>query len=386
MNPIFLRFLSKRTFVTWCFFMVIIVVLSAVISANADSSDKFPTTAEIFSKAMESESTVDYVGRQIVILWHHPRGIAFEERVMHQASSTHLTELLTPAEMLPPRDRLRRMLPSPPPRKLQDIWETDIQLLLRNYTVDVAEGEPIAGQSTYLLQINPKVASRPKKKVWLDAQHYIILRMEDYDITEKLNSLSVYTTIDYDSASVAKQLKHYQEKQSRQERKREPNRPRPYQSEEVSFAEAEKEFGAKLPQPSHLPIGFQLQSISVMTFRGKRIHFRYTDGLTVFSLFVSKISDESEEKRQERMRGGKPGDRRGRPVPPKTGGDRFRRDKPTTVTVKNIPISVIARGHIRILQWKVSRQGEDEGLRCFMFGELEQEEMLKVAESLISQK
>jgi hypothetical protein len=386
-NTIPFKFLSQESFIIWYFPIIIVFVLSVVSPANADTSTQLPTAAEIFSKAMESESTVDYVGRQIVILWHHPRSIAFEERVIHQAPATHLIELLAPTDISPPRDRLRRMLPLPPPRKLQDIWETDTQLLLRNYTIDIAAGEPIAGRSTYLLQINPKVAARPQKKVWLDAQHYTILRLENYDITAKLNSLSVYTTIDYDSASVAKHLKSYLKKQSEREQEGGPNRPRPYQSEEVNLAAAEKQFGAKLLQPSHLPVGFQLQGISVMTYRGKRVHFRYTDGLAVLSLFVSKAGDEEEERRRRSVRGDRRGDKPGRSVPRQTGReDRFRRDKPTIVTVQNTPISIIGRGHIRMLQWKLSKQGEDESRRFFLIGELSQDELLKMAESLISPK
>jgi len=377
MKLIFLKSLSTKTFVTWYFPMIIIFVLLVASSAKVvDSSTQLPNASEIFNKAIEAESTVDYVGKKIVILWHPPRSSAFEERVIHQAPSTNVIEVLMPTEMSSPRDRPRRMLPSPPPRKLQDIWETDTQLLLRNYTVDIAEGETIAGQNTYLLQINPKVVSRPKKKVWVDTQNYIILRMEDYDIAEKLNSLSVYTTIDYDSTSVAKQLKHYQEKQAEKEPKKETNRPRPYQSEEVSFAEAEKQFGAKLPQPSHLPDGFQLQSISVMTFRGKRVHFRYTDGLTVFSLFISKVGDEEKERRRREVEREGQENRRGR-------GDRFGRNKPKTVMFKDVPIFINDQGHIRILQWKMNEQSEQEGLRFALIGELSQEEMMKVVESLI---
>jgi negative regulator of sigma E activity len=258
------------------------------------------------------------------------------------------------------RNRMRRM--PPPPREMrnpEDIWREDTQLLLRNYTVDVAFGEPIAGQNTYLLTINPKVDFRPRKKVWLDAQHYIILRMEHYDIDGNLKALSVYTTIDYDSASVAQQLKQYLEK----EQGRGPDRRRPYQSEEISIAEAEKQFGVKLPQPSYLPVGFQLQSTSMVAFRGNpSIHFRYTDGLTALSLFVSKVSDESEERQ------------------PRPGrGDKFRDIKPTIVIVKNTPISIIDQGHIRILRWEVNN------LRFVLIGEeLSQEEMVKVAESLVS--
>jgi len=248
---------------------------------------------------------------------------------------------------------------------------------LRNYTVDVAFGEPIAGQNTYRLTITPKVPSRPRKKVWLDAQHYIILRMEDYDITGKLGLLYVYTTIDYDSASVARQLEQYQKE--RQDRRRS------YQSEETSFVEAEKQFGAKIPQPSYLPVGFQLQSTSLLpprvnlSIRGKSIHLRYTDGLIVLSLFVSRVSDESEDKQHQRARGDRFRDRRSR-------GDRFGGGKATTVTVKDTPISVTDHGHIKMLRWETSKQSEEKKLRFALVGELSQEELVKVAESLVSQE
>jgi hypothetical protein len=360
--------------------MIIIFVLSIVSNAKADVSSKLPTAEEIFSKAVKAESTVDYVGKRMVIRWLPFGSIVSEERIIHQAPSTHIMELLTPVDRMGPergrdkddkldnknideRNRMRRM-PPPPPRELrnpEEVWSEDTQLLLRNYTVDVAFGEPIAGQNTYLLMINPKVDARPRKKVWFDTQHYIILRMEHYDITGKLKALSVYTTIDYDSASVAQQLKQYLEK----EQGRGPRRSRPYQSEEISIAEAEKQLGAKLPQPfSYLPVGFQLQSTSMVAFRGNpSIHFRYTDGLTAFSLFVSKVSNESEERQ---------------PRPEQE--DRFGGVKPKTVVVKNTTISIIDQGHIRILRWEVNN------LRFVLIGEeLSQEEMVKVAESLISQ-
>jgi hypothetical protein len=388
--------------ITWRFPMIIIVVLSIVSNAKADVSSRsfalsssmldtvialpstrqttIPTAEEIFSKAVKAESTVDYVGKRMVIRWLPFGSIVSEERIIHQAPSTHIMELLTPVDRMGPergrdkddkpdnknideRNRMRRM-PPPPPRELrnpEEVWSEDTQLLLRNYTVDVAFGEPIAGQNTYLLMINPKVDARPRKKVWFDTQHYIILRMEHYDITGKLKALSVYTTIDYDSASVAQQLKQYLEK----EQGRGPRRSRPYQSEEISIAEAEKQLGAKLPQPfSYLPVGFQLQSTSMVAFRGNpSIHFRYTDGLTAFSLFVSKVSNESEERQ---------------PRPEQE--DRFGGVKPKTVVVKNTTISIIDQGHIRILRWEVNN------LRFVLIGEeLSQEEMVKVAESLISQ-
>ena len=388
MNLITLKLLS----------LIMIIVLSAISSANADSTSKLLTAGELL-KAMKAEFAVDYVGKRIVIRWHPFGNIASEERVIHQAPSTHIIELLTPVDRMAPerrldkedksgnrrmgkrgeRNRMRRMLPPPPRgmRHLQKIWSEDTQLLLRNYTVDVAEGESIAGQNTYLLTINPKVTSRPRKKVWLDTQHYIILRMEDYDIAGKLNSLSVYTTIDYDSASVAQKLKQYRkENQSEKEQGHGPDRPRPYQSEEISFAEAEEKFGAQLPQPSYLPAGFQLQGISVMTFRGQRIHFRYTDGLTALSLFISKVSDEREDQQRRSMRGDGFRDRRAR-------GGRFGGGKPTNVTVKNTPISITDRGHIRILQWEVSKQSKKRNLRLALIGELSQEELVKVVESLV---
>lgn len=391
MNRRPLRFSPKELFTAWHFLMIIACVLSAVSNAKADISSKFPLAEEALSKAVESESTVDYVGQRIVILWspfpaREGRALspsfrtveAFEERVIHQAPSTHLIELLTPVNMAPPRDRMRRILPPPPPHKLQDIWEMDTQLLLSNYTVDVEAGEPIAGQNTYLLLINPKFDSRPSKKVWLDAQHYIILRVENYDITAKLSSLYVYTTIDYDSTSVAQQLKRYREKK-KSEKEQESNRPRPYQSEEISFAEAEKQFGAPLSQPSYLPLGFQLQSISVITFRDNpSIHFRYTDGLTVFSLFVSRVSEEKEDRQNQRVQKERFKDKRGRE-------ERFRRGKPKTITVKNTPISFIDQGHIRILRWEVSKEKEQQHLRFVLISELSQEELVKIVESLISQ-
>lgn len=330
---------------------------------------KFPTESELFSKVEGARSTVDSVGKRIVIFWR-PSGItAFEELVIHQAPSTHLTELLTPTdrERSRRRDRsdgksekrrgnreglrpMRRIGPPPP-----DFIEP--QFLSKSYKVEIAPGEQIAGQNTYLVTISPKVAERPRKKLWFDAQHYITLRMEHYDIMGKLAGISVYTTICYDSMAVTQQLEQYQNRNRSQEQMEgKPHR------EELSLAEAEKTFGERLPQPSYLPIGFQLRSISMMDFRDNlSVHFRYTDGLVQLSLFVSK-SNERDDRPHRRLQ------------------DDRRSNKKRTVVVKGIPIAVIDPGHVRILDWKTSRE---YNLRLVMISGLSLKEMVKVAESLI---
>lgn len=364
--------------------LAILFVFSIFNQANADFSE-VPTVSEIFSKTAEAKSKVDYVGKRIVIIWNSPRGdIAFEERVIHKTPSTHIVDFLLPEDIMSPKNRKdrvserqgnnergkrrdfrrRRMPPPHELQKLRDIWRKNTQLLLRNYVINVEHGELIAGQKTYLLTINPKVASRPRSKVWLDSQNYTILRMEHYDITGKIDFLSVYTTIDYNTESIERQLKQYQ-KESQPEKERDKHRP--YHIEELSLKEAEEKLEVQIPQPSHLPKGFELQSISMVIYHDNpSVHFRYTDGLSDFSFFVSKVIDEKRERPERR--------------PP----NRFR-NRHKTVTVKNTQISTMDSGHIRILNWIMKNQS-GKMMRLVLISELSQKELIEIAKSLISQK
>jgi len=364
------------------FLMVAVLLLSGINQASPSSSAEIPTVSEILNRTVEAKTKVDYVGKRIVIIWQPYGSMGLEERVIHKSPSTRFIEVILPkgpkkpdsrkdrppddsegARLSDRKERNRRRRYPPPPHeihKLQDIWRENTQLLLQNYSIDVEIGEPIAGQKTYLLTINPKVDSRPRNKIWLDAQNYVILRVEHYDIDGEIHSLSVYTTIDYRSKLVEQELRKYQKKED--EKNGSP--PPPRYSEKVTLSEAEEKLGAPILQPSYLPAGFELQKIALVTFHENfSIHLRYSDGLSDFSLFMSKIDKEPDE----------------RPRRPPRDRREFK-----TVNVEGVSISIMDRDNFRILHWQTENQN-DKKMQFVLIGELGEEELLKLASSLIYQ-
>jgi outer membrane lipoprotein-sorting protein len=152
---------------------------------------------------------------------------------------------------------------------------------LISYTLDSSPSETIAGRTTHMYSFHPKQAgSRPGRKVWVDVETGLILRMEIYSPDEKLFWLSVFEDIEYryavNPASFSMSI---------------PPGVRVVEAGDehcVSPAEAEEIAGLTLALPGYLPEGFVRKCIRARRSRGQgEIKTLYSDGLSLLTVFES---------------------------------------------------------------------------------------------------
>jgi len=72
-----------------------------------------------------------------------------------------------------------------------------LDLLLRNYRVERAGEDLIAGRRCVILWIKPVYRGNPSRKVWIDSATLFPLRKESYDSNGELESVSTFTKVEY---------------------------------------------------------------------------------------------------------------------------------------------------------------------------------------------
>ena len=130
-----------------------------------------------------------------------------------------------------------------------------------------------------------------------------------------------------------------------------PIEKRRRQSQAITIDEAKTVLAGKFIEPTYLPPGFQLLETRSFKHRSETVYLRYTDGMLTFTVFESK-----------RKQGNNRNDKRQDAESLQIQGTVVRHEK---------------RGPTHILQWHIS------DLHFTVMGELQQDELVKVAESLI---
>ena len=365
---------NRRRFIVSVLLLAIIPVAFA--TAQNALSDGAPTTAEILERLRLAQQQVSYAGKQISITWGPNGCMAHEALIVHQPPSTHLVKPLT---LIGGEDGSRRFsefrrrreeqrgrgrrerfngqmgsrfdrrffFAQPYHRWIESMAQKGVELLTQNYTVAYDASEQIAGHDTDLLTIESRFDGRPAKRIWIATDKGVVLRLEELDARGRLQSLSVYTQIDFRPETVAAKLAELQSTAQAQRRKPPP-------TEDVNLSEAQEAFDHQLRLPAYLPQGFELQDVNLMRLRPEpTAHLRYTDGLMVLSLF-EEFTGKRHDRRRLRERGA------------------------DVEKIHGEPVHIMDRRHIRILRWYQGDMG------FTLIGELNRSEMIQIAASLIS--
>ena len=343
-----------------------IVFILVILTTNA-ISETSPESLEILRRIVDAESKVAYVGTRMTVANTSRGTIVREDAVLHRPPEIHAVTVLSILEngrSLKINDREprkdsegdrrngrrdemrgnRRRFPLNR-KPMAALSQKESELLAQNYIFDSTPADPIAGQKTDLVTVSPKFEARPTKRLYLASDTGIILRIEDLDPDGNLRFMSVYTYISFEEDAIQQKLAewHRNGKIPAEKRRR--------RSQPITLVEAKTVLGDRLIEPSYLPPGFQFIEARYIKQRSDTVYLRYTDGMLTFTVFESKS-------KQERTR---PGNRR---------------------EVEHIQIQGTAaqheqRGPTHILQWSAS------DVNFTVMGELHQDELIKVAESLI---
>jgi outer membrane lipoprotein-sorting protein len=354
----------------WLFLLGILLLLFPSLYAKAEP----PSAEELFQKLLKSTQTVSFKGKFTLVSQIPGESPVREATVIRKAPDKQRIEFVRPREVQGTgmvmsgrkrwrisRDEGRRRRPLPPmqPDRMGQFLVRNAQLLLRFYNVRVLDGGLVAGRDTYLIEVEPKLAGRPSRKVWMDKETGVILKMENYDSQKRLQLLLAFSEIDFEPEIDDKLF---------QPQRRPPKPPEPqerdrgelwnYEQGKLDLGKIRKEVELDVIIPDQPPEGFILQSVQAVRFgRRRNVHLRYTDGLSVLSVFQS-LSD-------ERGPGGKREDR-----PP----DRppWRDGKLEKMNIDGKDVEVISGGPMLIFRWS------NDGIYLTLIGELGREEMAKI--------
>jgi outer membrane lipoprotein-sorting protein len=156
-----------------------------------------------------------------------------------------------------------------------------VRRALDSYDVRGLPAEAIAGRRTRGLEFLPRQSgSRPRRKVWVDAETGLVLRTEVYGTDSRLAWLAVFEDLEYhprvDRAAFTMQV---------------PSGARVVESAPepcLEPAEAERASGLRVALPSYLPQGFARQCVRVRRRAGAgEVQVTFGDGLSLLSLFIS---------------------------------------------------------------------------------------------------
>lgn len=341
-------------------FMLLVLIANPIAEAS-------PESLKILKRIINAEEQVAYVGTRMIVMNTSRGTIAREETVIHQPPEIHAITVLPileddlslkrgDRELHKGSERNRREGRRDDKRgdrrrfsldrkRMTTLSQKEVELLAQNYTFDSVPADPIAGEETDLVTVSPRFEARPTKRLYLARDTGVILRIEDFDPDGNLRFMSVYTQISFDEEAVAQKLVEW----NRNEKS--PVEKRRRRSQPITLDEAKAVLGDKLIEPTYLPPGFQLLGTRYFKHRSDTIYLRYTDGMLTFTVFQSK-------RKQGNNRNG---ERRG-VEHLQIQGTETRHEK---------------RGPTHILQWSISN------LNFTVMGELHQDELVKVAESLI---
>ena len=341
-------------------FMLLILIANPIAEAS-------PESMKILKRIMNAEEKVAYVGTRMIVM-NTPRGtFVREEAVIHQPPEIHAVTVLPILEgdrslklgdqephkgserdrregRRDERHKDRRRF-SLDRKRMASLSQKEVELLVQNYTFDLVPADPIAGQETDLVTVSPRFEARPTKRLYLARDTGVILRIENFDPDGNLRFMSVYTQISFKEEAIKQKLAEWRrDERSPAERRRRRSQP-------ITLDEAKTMLEGKLIEPTYLPPGFQLLETRYFKHRSETVYLRYTDGMLTFTVFESK----------RKQGNGRNGERRG-VEHLQIQGTETRHEK---------------RGPTHILQWLIS------DVNFTVMGELHQDELIKVAESLI---
>jgi outer membrane lipoprotein-sorting protein len=360
----------------WLFLPAVTLLLLIPMHVGAE----VPEAEELFQKLLQSLQTVDFEGK-LTFISRIPEGDPVREAwVIRKAPDKQRIEFTRPPEVRgigmvmsgkrrwrtrDERDRGRRPFPPLQPDRMGEFLLKDSQLLLRNYDVRVLDGGHVAGRSTYLLEIEPKTTGKPSRKLWMDAEMGVVLKMEHYDSQKRLGQVFAYSEINFKPDIDEAVFRSRDGMEPERMPPGEPGREElwNYNQGKPDLDRIRNEVQLDIILPDQVPAGFVLQSINALKFgERKNVYLRYTDGLTILSVFQSPL----EEGKRGPERGGRREDE-----PPWRGG------RVEKMNIGGTECEVISRGPMLIFGWNYG------GLYLTLMGELGGKEMVEIVSSFV---
>lgn len=261
--------------------LFLILAAASLMAPGLRAAEPAPDPAKLLLTAM-AEPATPYQGRVTLTRWQGARAKSEEANVFFRPPHTYRVEFLTPAGEI---DRV--VLSDGHRREVQLLKDGSVTgsdesdsgallsdeekrgLLLLNYRVTLAGTEKVLARSAWVLELTPVVPGKPSQRMLVDRDSHVVLEVRRVG----------------DGAGATTQFTRF-----------EPNVLLPdalfsWLSPLPSDAEATPEaLSPEAGWPSTLPGGFSLASSSAFEVNRQRVRqYRYSDGLSYLSLFVTAV-------------------------------------------------------------------------------------------------
>ena len=159
--------------------------------------------------------------------------------------------------------------------------DSERKLLLKNYRLTASGPETIAGRPCWVLRIDPILAGKPAQKLWLDQQTHVVLENKRYIPKRSFAAMIRYTRFVPDE--------QLPDELFRLEASTAPATPgKGLEPDFLTLEQLNAATGKDAKLPAELPSGFQFESADFFMIGKQTVrHARYTDGLSVLSLFLT---------------------------------------------------------------------------------------------------
>jgi outer membrane lipoprotein-sorting protein len=156
--------------------------------------------------------------------------------------------------------------------------DDEFDLLTDNYDVRAVSTSPVAGRSSWLLELRARADGRLQRRLWVDRKTGLVLASEDYRPQGERASSARFETLSFPHRQSKKLFKFSSPPGAALVKRGDPGY--------LSLGEAKTASGMEPRTPVWLPSGYVFESLDVLP-RGafKIIHYRFSDGINVLSLF-----------------------------------------------------------------------------------------------------
>lgn len=226
---------------------------------------------ETFAPKLESPKELD--------VWFLPPGRYRREMLDAQGQPVQIVVSDGKTEWIYDKARNRVWVGTPPDPDYKQLGRDDeSDLLESNYQAVVSSGDPVAGHSTWLLELRSRGTGVVGRRLWVDRRTGLILRAQIFEPDGGMTAETRFEEVHFSKRQKKSLFKFAPPPGAAVVKRLEPNA--------MALDKAKAASGLEPKTPAWLPSGYVFESLNVLRRSGKNIiHYRFSDGINVLSLF-----------------------------------------------------------------------------------------------------
>lgn len=265
-----------------CRKLILISLISLIIAASAYA---LPNASDILARSYAARNQVSFSGGLTTTVYRGGCATTSEVNTFRSGARSRMEYVTGPSAGTVIIDDGSSMIRLDRSAKLAYACETPsasdrVGLLTANYNPVMVGVGRIAGRECYEIKLDPRCTSDPWKKLWIDKQSLVALKIEQHDSDGRIASSTAYSKIDYSarpSATLFEIPKGWKVVRTAAE-------------SAVGLDAVRAAVGFTPVKPGYVPKGYRFDDYYVRSvpkcapFAG----LRYTNGLSTISVFERK--------------------------------------------------------------------------------------------------